>query len=182
MRYRACLSLALIAAITACASVTDGPTEPARFDSHIGEDPGGSIGEPPPPRLDTGETNIDIAYDGGFRRVPGLYFANKQGTNAWIAFVSNSTVTATPNARLQYNEKTGRTHGTGLLDFGGGNTLDLSRVRITQGSFGSCPAPSNPSTGDRVGRGYCGQATFTAGDGGGLLTVSPRSRTVVTGQ
>ena len=139
------------------------------------------IGDPPPPRLDTGETNIDFAYNGVFRRVPGLYFANKQGTNAWIAFVSNTEVSATPNARLQYNEKNGKTNGTGLLTFvNDGSTLDLSRVRITEGSFGSCPVPGSPSTDDVARRGECGSAAFTIGDGGGVLTVRPRP-TVITG-
>ena len=177
MRYRACLSLALIAVVTACASVTDGPTGPARFDSHIVEEPGG-VGDPPPPRLDTGETNIDMATDDVGGRVAGLYFANTQGTNAWIDFVSNEDVTASPNARLLYNAKTGRTHGIGTLEFDNG-TIDLSRISILQGSFGSCPAPGSPSTDDGPGRFECGSATFA--DGGGI-TVFPRRSASVSGQ
>jgi hypothetical protein len=177
MHFRACITLAVVAATTACAAVTDGPTAPAVF-ATVGEDPG-SIGEPPPPRLDTGETNIDIAFDGTFRRVPGLYFANTQGTNAWIDFVSNEDVTASPNARLRYNEKTGRTHGTGLLTFDDGSTLALSSIRITQGSFGSCPAPGSPSTDDGPRRLECGSATFA---GGGGITVFPRRSVITSGQ
>ena len=182
MRYRACLPLALLAVIAACASATDGPTEPARFSSHIGEGSGGGLGDPPPPPIDTGGTDIDIQFNGGFYDVAGRYFANRQGTNAWIAFVSSGDAVASPGARLQYNEKNGKTQGTGLLTFDDGSTLNLSRVRITLGSFGSCPTPSTPTSDEVIGRGECGSAAFTVDGGAGSIRVRPRPTTSISSQ
>jgi len=134
MRYRACFTFLLFAAATACATATESPTAPPSL-AVVSNN-----GEPPPPPVDTG----DIVIDGGsgefsFQSVSARYFANKTGNNAWLAFESGQFVLASPGARLQYHENSGRTNGNGVLtDLRTGATLDLARVIITAGHFGAC--------------------------------------------
>ena len=159
MRFRSFLSLALFAAATACTAVVDGPT--AVETPNVGP-AFATEGLKPPPPLGTQETRIDLEspssetpyppeadFAGGpsaesalenqpfSARVFGRYFANTQGTNGWIAFVSGGCVIASPNAKLQYNEKSGKTSGHGTLTCNG-VVLDLSKIEITSGGFGGC--------------------------------------------
>ena len=164
MRYRSYLSLALFAAVTACSSFADAPTA---VESPSVEPKMSTEGLKPPPPLGTQETSITIDSPSSetpgseaserssnastaqqnrrfFASVLGRYFANTQGTNGWIAFVSNACVTASANAKLQYNEKTKKTSGHGTLTrkatdgCGGPVVLDLSKIEITGGGFGGC--------------------------------------------
>ena len=160
MRFRSFLSLALFAAATACSAVAEGPT--AVETPNVGP-AFAAEGLKPPPPLGTQETSIDLEspssetpyppaadFAGGpsaesalanqpfSARVFGRYFANTQGTNGWIAFVSGGCVIASPNAKLQYNEKSGRTSGHGTLTACNGVVLDLSKIEITDGGFGGC--------------------------------------------
>lgn len=163
MQYRSYLSLALFAAATACSSVADGPTA---VQSPSVEPTMSREGLKPPPPLGSSETSISLDSPSSetpfefetARRAPGTpdrnrsfsaivrgrYFANTQDTNGWIAFVSNRCVTASANAKLQYNEKTGKTSGHGTLTLtsnegcGGIVVLDLSKIEITGGGFGGC--------------------------------------------
>ena len=157
MRYRSVLSLAIFAA--ACSGVdtpvgVETPNSRPSFDVEEGV-------KPPPP-IGSGDVEISIfspssetpsevtVSEGGpsasaFANLPfsaqlhGRYFANSQYTNGWIQFVSDECVTASPDAKLQYNELTGKTTGHGtLVDCEGGVTLDLSKIEITSGGFGDC--------------------------------------------
>ncbi len=116
-------------------------------------------GVKPPPPLGTGDTEIFIDVgpsdvvdlSGGpsaessefalsfSARVLGTYFANTESTNGWIRFESTGDVVASQGARLQYDEKHGRTTGHGTLtDQSTGAVLYLELIEITMGSFGSC--------------------------------------------
>jgi hypothetical protein len=167
MRYRACFSFLLLLGAAACATATESPTAPPSLAFSPADD-----GEKPPPPLDTGDVAVNVNYDGAFARVAARYFANTQGTNVWIAFESNEFVTASPNARLQYNPKSGRTHGGGTLTFADGSVrpIDLSTISLSNSTLGSCT--SNPTT-DRVG---CGTADlFIGGRKVGSISVSPKT-------
>ena len=177
MQFRASLTFVLIAAAAACTATGDGPTAVA------GPDVGSAafdLGVRPPPPLGSEETDIDIsagvppttngpsaAFSASFfplSQVAGRYFANTQSTNAWIQFVTIGNVVASPNARLQYNQRTGKTTGQGTLTIvgPGGAVLDLSTLTIVgQPFFGACGAiSSHPIT--------CAYAEF---DGGGFISV-----------
>jgi hypothetical protein len=80
----------------------------------------------PPPPLDTQQVSISAEYEGQTFAPAARYFANRPGTNAWLAFVSNGDAVATENARLSFNAQTGETRGTGTLTLAGGVVLDLS--------------------------------------------------------
>ena len=181
MQFRASLTFVLIAAAAACTATGDGPTAVA------GPDVGSAtydLGVRPPPPLGSEETDIDIsagvppttsgpsaAFSASFfplSQVAGRYFANTQSTNAWIQFVTNNTVVASPNARLQYNQKTGRTTGQGTLTLvSDGTVLDLSTLTIVgPASFGSCP---NSAIANADHPNLCASAAFL---GGGSISVS----------
>ena len=191
MRYRSSLALAILVT-AACSAGVDNPTAvetPDTSPSFARE------GVKPPPPLGTeviditlsspsSETEIVDALSGPSAALPpefepfwahvkGRYFANTQGTNGWIAFESDDCVTASPGAKLQYNEKTGKTQGHGTLTLlegacGGIVVLDLSKIQIDVGSggFGGC---------ELVGVLYeCRSFTFSYnGIPGGYLQTSP---------
>jgi len=158
MRYRSSLSLAVLIA-AACSVGVDGPVavETPNVAPALDRD-----GVKPPPPIGSGDVEIDIfspssetpseiGIDGGpsasaFANLPfsasvtGRYFSNSQFTNGWISFESDDCVIASPDAKLAYNEKTGKTQGHGTLtDVCGGNVvLALSKIEITGGGFGDC--------------------------------------------
>ena len=191
MRNRACLTVALLA-VTAAACATgpgDGPVAPSL--ARVSDDL--ELIPPPPPPVDTGDSYVDLDVGGAFFRASGRYFANTQGTNAWIDFKSAYTpageaiVLASPNARLQYNERTGKTSGKGTLQYllgdGSVRVLELSQVRITSGHFGACDGSVTPpptTAAPRIGA-SCGFASFTVGGGPttGSILVSARSAIAV---
>jgi hypothetical protein len=165
--------LAAVALMSAaCAAQTEGLTEPATRRSEFRFEGG----NPPPPPLDTQAVSIDASASTNegtvFFRPSARYFVNRTETVAWLAFASNSTVLASPNARLQFNEKSGTTHGNGTLtDASGKLLLDLSQVTIIgdKSDLGSC----NPEN-----RNVCGSITFVTPTGGaGTLLVRRRSVT-----
>jgi hypothetical protein len=152
MRYRSGLTLAVLVA-AACSVGTDNPVAPDIA-------PAFEEGVKPPPPLGSGDVEItlyspdsetpfsDLRIGGPsasalenqpfYAQVHGRYFSNTQFTNGWISFESDECVTASPDARLQYNEKTGKTHGHGTLTNCDGVTIDLSKIEITSGGFGDC--------------------------------------------
>jgi hypothetical protein len=163
MRYRACFSFLLLVSAAACATATESPTAPPS----LAVSPSGDDGEPPPPPLDTGDVDINMNYDGGSFSPAGRYFANKQRTNAWIAFETSyhagapgiPKVVASPDARLQYNERSGKSSGRGTLelyDVEGSliGTIVLGQLSVAGGTLGSCSSET----------GVCG-SLFFKGDG-----------------
>lgn len=181
MRLHACLSLVLLAAATACASVTDGPTTPLiRLDDQT---PIGVTyvddGEPPPPPIDTGGT---MAVGETSFQFNGVYFENTQNANSWLVFESSAGVIASPNARLMYNPRTLRTKGVGTLTVGT-QVIELQFVSITTArGFAACPTPTAvtpPSTSD--GPTCDGRVLFTyRGVAGNFLRLHTRRGTEVT--
>lgn len=140
MQSRACLCLVLLAAATACASVTDGPTTPLiRLDDQTRIVAANvDNGEPPPPPIDTGGT---MQVDGANFQILGRYFENTQNVNSWLMFQSSEGVIASPNARLMYNPRTLRTKGVGTLTVDT-KVIELQFVNITTArGFAACPTP-----------------------------------------
>ncbi len=150
MRTRFYLSIALGVVVIGCTATADNPTAASLPDvgtAHF-------AGVKPPPPLGTEETFIEIDFFGGgefaglraadaqnfqwSNRVFGRYFANNPLTNGWIDFASGDGVIASPNARLEYNNKNGKTKGHGTLTDSYGVVLDLSKIQITSGGFGKC--------------------------------------------
>ena len=175
MRLHACLSLVLLAAATACSSVTDGPTTPLiRLDSQT---PIGVTyiddGEPPPPPIDTGGTML-VANT--FFQFNAVYFENTQNANTWLVFQSSSGVIASPNARLMYNPRTLRTKGVGTLTVGT-KVFDLQFVTITTArGFAACPTAAEVTPLSTVDGTICtGSVEFTYnGTDGNRLTLGAR--------
>ena len=180
MRFRSSLTFVFIAAVAGCTTTGDTPT--GVLDPDVGTARFDASGVKPPPPLGSEETDIQIDASLGFSaaehgpnaafsvadnqfhaQVEGRYFANTQSTNAWIDFESNALVVASKGARLQYNEKTGRTNGHGTLTDLDGTVLDLSLVTIISGHLGGC----NPSPELDEAPGFCGSVQFTYGAGGG---------------
>lgn len=167
MRHHRYLPLVLIVAAAACGSATDVPTSPPQVQ------PRAAFGHPPPPPVDTGAT---ISYGGALGTSDARFFLNRPGNIAWLDFESSSSILASPNARLMYNQKSGKTNGTGQLTFlADGSILDLTQVRIVaeEGSppFGRC---DEEPTGDRLCR--FGFAAFTVtGGGGGFIRLGDAS-------
>lgn len=180
MKIHAFLPFALLIA-TACASVDDtsaGVTAPESIESYRSD-----FGLKPPPPLGSEETSISIniagdeivgewqpgvsavsaaAFPGFAGIVRGRYFANTPTRNAWIQFESFGGVIASPDARLQYNQMTGRTSGKGTLTSGGA-VIDLSLFQFDAGTiFGVCGVGVNGSCahfsfvydGNKAGYGY----------------------------
>lgn len=186
MLSRSRLAFVIVAA-TACTSV-ENPAAIAPADLASAQFETAASGVKPPPPLGTQETEMRLdvfssetafartsgpsagasALDFSFHaRVAGRYMANTQGTNGWVDFVTYGEVVASPNARLQYNEKTGKTYGVGTLTDNGGNVLYLNLIQITWGSFGSCGAVDQDQS-------NCAQVAFTYGNGGsGRFSVNP---------
>lgn len=152
MHRRALAAVAVLAA-AACGSLTE-PARPVDAPS-AALNIGGS--NPPPPPLDTQAVAIEGEYQGTSFSATGRYFANRAGTNVWIAFVGNASTGATPNARLQYNPKSGRTSGQGSLLLGDGSVVPLPDLRLVESSLGAC------KTDGRLG-GSCGTASIYLGD------------------
>ncbi len=140
MRLPACLTLVLLAAATACASVTDEPTSPL---IQVGNTSNAITslddGEPPPPPIDTAGAML---ADGASFQFNAVYFENKQNANSWLAFQSSAGVIASPSARLMYNPRTLRTKGVGTLTVGT-KVIELQFVSITTAlGFAACPTPT----------------------------------------
>ena len=177
MRLQACLSFVFLAAATACASVTDGPTTPL---ISVGSTPNAITfvddGEPPPPPIDTGGTML---AGGASFQFNGVYFENKQNANSWLVFQSSAGVIASPNARLMYSPRTLRTKGVGTLTVGT-NVIELQFVSITTArGFAACPTltegtPLSTSDGPTCD----GRVQFTYRDvGGNYLSLHARRGT-----
>ena len=197
MKYRRSFPFVLAAALASCTNA-DTPTGVSSLD--VG-DPRyeTSRGVKPPPPLSSEDTDIDISSpvidgldldpldastmadpdpdlgaDGYFNGLGarGRYFAGPpELSHGWIHFETSPTVIASPNARLAYNEKTGKTTGIGTLTDADGTVLYLSRVEIILGQFGPCP-DGPPDTYVPL----CAEATFEYnGIEGGLLFVRPSS-------
>jgi hypothetical protein len=158
MKFRASLAFVCVAALSAC-TTADNPTGLSDQDAASFE-----TGVKPPPPL--GSEDTEVAIDVQVAEAPistadfvtaaeanvffsgvavGRYFANTQSTNGWIQFESNESVQASQGARLQFNEKQGRTEGHGTLIDGDGTVLDLALVEIIAGSFGGCAGEDAPS-------------------------------------
>ena len=176
MRLQACLSFVLLAAATACASVTDGPTTPLTSvgNSTLNEHFYPDDGEPPPPPIDTGGT---MQVNGANFQFTGRYFENTQNANSWLVFQSSKGVIASPNARLMYNPRTLRTKGVGTLTVGG-VVIDLRLVSITTArGFAACPTPIEVTPLSTVDGSTCtGSVAFTYNgmDGNSLTFIKPR--------
>lgn len=158
MRSRSYLSLAVLAVAFGCTSVGDNSTLATAPD--VGG-PNFSAGVKPPPPLGTEETTINLLSPSSetpdfgegvvsgpsaesFANLPfsafhvlGRYFANNASTNGWVQFVSGNGIVASANAKLEYNQKNGKTTGIGTLT-ADGVVLDLSKIQITSGFFGKC--------------------------------------------
>ena len=164
-----CHSLApfLVVIAAACGSLTDVPAT-ASPDS-----PSLLFGSnPPPPPVDTGYI---ADYDGTSGSGDARFLANRPGTIVWLQFESSSSILASPNARLMYNFKSGRTNGTGKLTFPGGIVLDLSQVSIV--SVAGCPPFSEPGDGGETRVCEAGFAAFTVAGGGRGFFLLGASRT-----
>jgi hypothetical protein len=172
MRCRRYFPIVLLATAAACAGTVDDPTAPslAKFTESS------YYGDPPPPPVDTQAT---MSYQEQSASAPARFMLNKPGTMAWVDFQSGGTLEASPNARLQYNQKSGRTNGTGQLTFPDGTVLDLKRVEIIapEGglAFERCDAASSPEVGDRC---VFSSIAFTVdGGSGGTLHLTGRRST-----
>ena len=184
MQTRAFFALALLLAAGCgqAGDTQDSVTAPESLGINRSE-----FGVKPPPPLGSEETSIFIGVDGdgtsserqsgpsaeSAAAVPefsatlrGRYFANTPNQNAWIQFETLGNVIASPGARLQYNEKTGKTTGNGTLTDGNRVVIDLRLVQIDAGSvFGVCGSAEG---------GSCAHFSFIydgTRDGGG--SVSP---------
>ena len=183
MRYRRYFFLAMLVAAPACTGGVDGPTAVNNTDALFDE------GIKPPPPLGSEDVDISISLPssdlssdfltaGGpsaesiesssfFATLHGIYFSNSEGTNGWILFMSEDCLVASPDARLQYNEKNGKTFGHGTLTNCDDVVLDLSKVQITGGGFGGCEASELEVF-------SCRSIQFSYnGEEGGNITVGP---------
>jgi hypothetical protein len=184
MKFRASFVFVLVAAVSACTSTSDSPLAPEVGASYARE------GVKPPPPLGSEDTQIEISVspsDGEcsfdcctecsldvsatattfFALATGRYFANTQANSGWVAFESNEDITASQNARIQFDKKTGQRSGQGTLtlNFAPFTVLDLSLVHDVVGSFGPCPGTPGSTT-------PCANLTFLYGDDSeGTLTV-----------
>lgn len=176
MQYRNCLTVLMVAAVSACSSGSDVTTAPLDIAPAAAR---GDEGVKPPPPAGSEEVSISfnicgdfgeseggcgfesaerIAADnapfaGFFGNPKGRYFANTQSTNGWIDFETGNGIIASPNARLSYNGKLGRTTGRGTLTltYFPFSVLDLSKLVIVDGNFGGCI----PFEGGGEGGGFC---------------------------
>ena len=186
MRYRNYFFLAILAAVPACTADVEGPMGAKSGDALFEE------GIKPPPPLGSGDVDISISSPssetpseglptGGpsaasvgnlsfSAEVHGLYFSNSELTNGWILFLSEECLIASPDAKLQFNERNGKTFGHGTLTKTCGSVavvLDLSKIQINGGGFGGCEV----SLDDEF---TCRQIFFTYdGIGEGVINVSP---------
>jgi hypothetical protein len=186
MRYRDYFFLALLVAAPACTADVEGPTGVRSGDALFEE------GIKPPPPL--GSEDVDISISSPSSETPseiltlggpsaasvgnlpfnadvhGLYFSNSELTNGWILFLSEECLIASPDAKLQFNEKNGRTFGHGTLTKTCGDVdvvLDLSKIQITGGGFGGCEVSLDDVF-------TCRQILFTYdGIEGGVISVGP---------
>lgn len=159
MQFRPLAALAVLATAAACGSLTE-PTRPADAPSTAL-----NISDPPPPPLDTQAVAFQGEFQGTSFTATGRYFANRTGTSVWLAFVGNGAVGATPNARLQYNPKSGRTSGQGSLLLGDGSVVPLPDLRLVESTLGRCAVDGRIRS--------CGSASLYLGERkvGGIAVV-----------
>lgn len=189
MQFRSLSALVMCAAVAACSSVES----PVAVDVLSPQFDATARGVKPPPPLGTEETDMVLSVstrgeEVAFARaespspfvnfseqVRGRYLVNTQSTNAWVDFVStydgdgNVIVLASPNARLQYNEKSEKTTGQGTLTDAYGNVVYLNLIQFNSGSY------FRPCFGVEVGEGGCANASFTydGENGQGTFSIYP---------
>jgi hypothetical protein len=117
--------------------------------------------------------SVSVEYDGTTYRTAAIYLINRTNTNAWLSFVSNDDVVATPNARLAYNTAAAQTIGQGSLTLISDptKTLDLSTIKFD--ALLNPLALCDPDS-DLTNR-TCKPSAFQAGAGSGLIFVARRS-------